>query len=108
MRLKLFKKKLMPLLALRHANGLKTSYGDTFDKRFVFFWPKVPFSWDLLTLKHKKQIKSVKKNTCVAFNPKMRKWLKTSYGDTFDKLFVFFSQKCHFLEIHDTKTQKRD
>ena len=34
--------------------------------------------------------------------------LKTSYGDTFDKLFMFFGQKYNFLEIHDTKTQKRD
>ena len=34
--------------------------------------------------------------------------LKTSYGEIFDKLLVFFDQKYHFLEILDTKTQKRD
>ena len=34
--------------------------------------------------------------------------LKTSYGEIFDKLFVFFDQNQHFLEIVDTKTQKRD
>ena len=35
-------------------------------------------------------------------------WLKTSYGEIFDKLLVFFDQKYHFLDILDTKTQKRD
>ena len=34
--------------------------------------------------------------------------LKTSYGEIFDKLLVFFDQKHHFLEILDSKTQKRD
>ena len=34
--------------------------------------------------------------------------LKTRYGEIFDKLLVFFDQKYHFLEILDTKTQKRD
>ena len=32
--------------------------------------------------------------------------LKTSYGDTFDKVLDFFDQKYHFLETFDTKTQK--
>ena len=30
--------------------------------------------------------------------------LKTSYGDTFDKLLDFFDQKYHFLESFDTKS----
>ena len=34
--------------------------------------------------------------------------LKTSYDEIIDKLLVFFDQKYHFLEILDTKTQKRD
>ena len=34
--------------------------------------------------------------------------LKTSYGEIFDKLVVFFDQKYHFLENLDTKTQKQD
>ena len=33
--------------------------------------------------------------------------LKTSYGEIFGKLFVFLDQKYHFLEIIETKTQKR-
>ena len=32
--------------------------------------------------------------------------LKTSYGDTFDKVLDLFEQKYHFLETFDTKTQK--
>ena len=32
--------------------------------------------------------------------------LKTSYGDTFNKLLDFFDEKYHFLETFDTKTQK--
>ena len=34
--------------------------------------------------------------------------LKKRYGEIFDKLLVFFDQKDLFLEILDTKTQKRD
>ena len=32
--------------------------------------------------------------------------LKTSYGDTFDKVFDLLDQKYHFLGTFDTKTQK--
>ena len=32
--------------------------------------------------------------------------LKTSFGDTFDKVLDFFEQKYHFQETFDTKTQK--
>ena len=32
--------------------------------------------------------------------------LKTSYGDTFDKVLDFFDQKYHFLETFDTKSRK--
>ena len=34
--------------------------------------------------------------------------LKTSYGDAFGKLLVFFDQKYHTLENNVTKTQKLD
>ena len=32
--------------------------------------------------------------------------LKTSYGEIFGKLLVFFDHKYHYLQILDTKTQK--
>ena len=50
----------------------------------------------------------VNNNTFAAFNPKTPNGLKTSYGETFDKLLVFFDQKYHFLDNVDFKTQKRD
>ena len=60
-----------------------------------------------LTLKHKNQIKIVKKKILVSLlTLKRANGLKTSYGEIFDKLLVFFDQKYHFLEILDTKTQK--
>ena len=62
-----------------------------------------------LTLEHKNDIKIVKKTkTCVLLTPKRENGLKTSYGEIFDKLLVFFHQKYNFLEILDTKTQKQD
>ena len=62
-----------------------------------------------LTLKQKNELKIVKKKIFVSLlTLKRANGLQTSYGDTFDKLFVFFGQKYHFLEILDTKTQKRD
>ena len=62
-----------------------------------------------LTLKHKNDIKIVKKTkTCALLTLKRENGLKTSDGEIFDKLLVFFDQKYHFLEILDTKTQKRD
>ena len=62
-----------------------------------------------LTLKDKNDIKIVKKTkTCALLTLKRENGLKTSYGEIFDKLLVFFDQKYHFLEILDTKTQKRD
>ena len=62
----------------------------------------------ILTLKRKNEIEIVKNKTCAAFNPKRASGLKTSYGETFDKLFVFFHQKYDFLENLDSKTQNRD
>ena len=62
-----------------------------------------------LTLKHKNDIKIVKKTkTCELLILKRENGHKTSYGEIFDKLLVFFDQKYHFLEILDTKTQRQD
>ena len=59
-------------LTLKGANGLKTSYGEIFDKLLVFLTKSTTFL-RFLTLKHKEEIKIVKKNTCPAFNPKRSK-----------------------------------
>ena len=61
-----------------------------------------------LTIKHKNKIKIVKKKLVALLTLKRANELKTSYGQIFDKLLVFLDQKYHFLEILDTKTQKRD
>ena len=64
----------MPLLTLKGANGLKTSYGEIFDKLLVFFYQKYHFL-EILYIKTQKRDKFFfKKNTCVVFNPKTRKW----------------------------------
>ena len=73
-RLKFFLKKLVPLLTLKCAIGLKTSYGEIFGKLWVFFLNKNTTFFRFLTLKHNNDIKIVKKKTSDAFNPKTRKW----------------------------------
>ena len=97
----------MTLLTLKRANGLKTSYGVTLDKLLVFLTKSASFL-RILTLKRKNQVKMVKNKTCVAFNLKTANVLKTSYGETLDKLLVFFDPKYHFHENLHTKTQKLD
>ena len=81
-------------------------------KQLTNFWSfltKSPTFLRLLTLKLKNEIKIVTKiNKCVAFNPKMRKWAENELWWNNRQNFVFFDQKYHFLEILDTKTQKRD
>ena len=62
----------------------------------------------ILTLKRKNEIKMVKNKTVPLLTLKRANALKTSYGETFDKILVCFDQKYHFLENFDTKTQKRD
>ena len=59
-----------------------------------------------LTLKHKNEIKTYKKNTCVIFNPKTRKLAENELWRNIRQTFGLFVQKYHFLEILDTKTQK--
>ena len=83
----------MPLLTLKSANGLKTSYGEIFDKFLVFFDQKYHFLGEIFVL---------------LLTIKRANGLKTYYGKIDDKLLVFFDQKYHFLEILDTTTQKRD
>ena len=62
----------------------------------------------ILTLKRKNEIKMVKNKTVPLVTLKRANGLKTSYGETFDKLLVFFDRKLHFHENLDTKKQKLD
>ena len=59
-----------------------------------------------LSLKHNNEIKIVKKILVPLLTLKRANGLKTSYGDTFDKLLDFLDENYHFLETFDTKTQK--
>ena len=97
----------MSLLTLNGANALKTSYGEIFDKILVFLTKSTDFL-RFFILKHKKEIKTVKKTLVPLLTLKGANELKTSYGEIFDKLLVFFDQNDHFLEILDTKAQTRD
>ena len=92
---------------LKHSNGLKTSYGEIIDKLLVFFDQKYNFL-EILDTNKKTRLKFIKKIFVLFLTLKRANGLKTSYGDIFDKVLVFFDQKYHFLEILDTKTQKRD
>ena len=98
----------MPLLTLIRANGLKTSYGETLDKLLVFFGQKYHFLENLDTKTQKPDLKWSKTKLVPLLTLKRANGLKTSYGETFDKLLVFFDQKYHFLENLNSKTQKRD
>ena len=71
--IKMVKNNTVQLLILKSVNGLKTSYGETFDKLLVFFDQKYHFI-DNLDTKTQNEIKMVKNKTCAAFNPKTRKW----------------------------------
>ena len=95
----------MQLLTLKHANGLKTRYGEIFDKLWVFFDQKYHFL-EILDFKTQTRLKFSKKILVLLLTRKPANGLKTRYGEIFDKLLVFFDQKYHFLEILDTKTQK--
>ena len=97
----------MLFLTLKRANGLKTSYGEIIEKLLVFFDQKYHFL-EILALKHNNGIKIVKKILVPLLTLKRANGLKTSYGEIFDKLLVFFDQKYHFFEILVTKTQQRD
>ena len=79
-----------------------------YSTNFLSFLTKSTTVFRFLTLKNKNEIKIVKKKVVPLLTLKLANGLKTSYGDTFDKLFVFFGQKYHFLEILDTKTKERD
>ena len=89
----------MPLLTLKGANGLKMSYGEIFDKLLVFLTKSTTFL-RFLTLKHKNEIKIVQKKTLVPLlTLNGANELKTSYGEIFDKLLVFFDQRTIFLRF---------
>ena len=80
-----------------------------YSTNFWSFLTKTTTFLRLLTLKHKNEIKSVKKKPLLPLlTLKGANELKKSYGEIFDKLLVFFDQKDHFLDILNTKTQKRD
>ena len=93
---------------LKRANGIKTSYGETLDKLLVFFDQKYHFLENLDTTTQKTRLKWSKTKLVPLLTLKRANGLKTSYGETFDKLLVFNDQKYHFLDNLDTKTQKRD
>ena len=61
-----------------------------------------------MKLKHRNEIKIDEKILVLFLTLKRANWQKTSYGEIFDKLLVFFDEKYHFIENLDTKTQKRD
>ena len=100
----------MPVLTLRSSNSLKTSYGDTFDKLLDFFDEKYHFLETFLPKPQKLVSKTKTLNAKTKVVPvltlRSSNSLKTSYGDTFDKLLDFLEQKYHFQETFDTKTQK--
>ena len=98
----------MLFLTLKHANGLITSYRETYEKLFVFFDQKYHFLENLDTKTQKPNLKWSKTKLVPLLTLKRANGLKTSYGETLDKLLVFFDQKYHFLENLDTKTQKPD
>ena len=75
---------------------------------FGLFWPRVPLSWYSWHQNTKTRLNFFKKILVLFLTLKRANGVKTNYGEIFDKLLVFFDQKYHFLEILDTKTQKRD
>ena len=95
----------MLFLTLKHANGLKTSYGEIIDKLLVFFDQKYHFP-EILDTKTQKRDKFVffNKKLVLFLTLKRANGLKTSYGEIIEKLLVFFDQTYHFLEIPDNKT----
>ena len=100
-------KKLVLLLTLKRTNRLKTSYGEIFGKLLVFVDQKYHFLEILDSKTQKTRLKFIKKTLVLFLTLKRANWLKTSYGEIFDKLLVFFDQRYHYLEILDNKTQKR-
>ena len=97
----------MLYLTLKRTNGLKTTYGEIIDKLLVFFYQKYHFL-EILDTNKKTKLKFIKKILVLFLTVKRANGLKTSYDEIFDKLFVFFDEKYHFIENLDTTTQKRD
>ena len=67
-------------LTLKRANGLKTSYGEIFDKLLVFVDQKYEFLEILDYKTQKNEIKIVKKKLVPLLTLKCPNGLKTSYG----------------------------
>ena len=83
----------MTLLTLKHAYGLKTSYGEIFGRLFVFFDQKYHFL-QILDTKTQKTTLKLSKKLVPLLTLKRANGLKTGYSEIFGKLFVFFDQKC--------------
>ena len=102
----------MPLLTLKSANRLKTSYGYTFEKLLDFLDQKYHLQETFATKRKNlfKRTKPLTLNEKTKLVPlltlKRANEFKTSYDNTFNKVFDLFDQKYHFLETFDTKTQK--
>ena len=68
-RLKRSKTKFVFLLGLKRAIGIKTFFGVAFDKLLLFVYQKCTTLEILWALKHKKEIKKIKNQTCVSLRP---------------------------------------
>ena len=80
----------MLFLTLKRANELNTSYGEIIDKLLDFFYQKNHFLEILDTKTQKRDKQSQKKIHVPLLSLKRANGLKTSYGEIFDKLMVFF------------------
>ena len=88
------KTKLLFLIWLKRATGLKTCFGGAFDKLLVFVEKSTTLEilWEL---KPKKEITKIKNKTFVPYMAKTSNWFKTCFGGAFDQLLVFVAQKYH-------------
>ena len=79
----------MPLLILKGAKGLKTSYGEIFSKLMAFFYHKYHFLEIFDSKTQQTRLKIFKKKLVPLLTLKCAIGLKTSYGEIFGKLWVF-------------------
>ena len=98
----------MPLLTLKRANGLKTSYGEIFGKLLVFFYQKLNFLKIVDTKTEKTRLKLAKKKLVTFLTLRRSNELKTSYGEIFGKHLVFLTKSKTFFRFLTLKHKKRD
>ena len=106
--IKIAKKKLVTLLTLKLANGLKTSYGEIFGTLLVFFDQKYNFLQILDIKTETTRLKLSKKKLVTLLTLKRANGLKTSYGEIFGKLLVFFTKSTTFFTSLTLKQKKQD